>query len=96
MPFEVLILIFGVIVSIGGFILAGQWIQAKHSEGGGGGRETKRLGESLDSVREELRTLQDEVSGLSERLEFTERLLAPPDADEDRLSSSGRPSADPR
>jgi cell division protein FtsB len=88
MPPEVLILFFGGLAGIGGIILAGQWIQSKRVEGGGAQQDMKHLADSLDSLRQEVRLLQDDVVGLDERLEFTERLLSRPtaeDADLDRL-----------
>jgi hypothetical protein len=74
MPAEVLIMFFGGLAGIGGIILAGQWIQAKHAGGDDDGGDTKRL---VDSLRDEVRLLRDDVSELDERLRLTERQLSP-------------------
>lgn len=77
MPVEVLVMFFGGLAGIGGIILAGQWIQAKGGASDGVVDEMTHLAETLDSLREEVRVLQDEVVELDERLQLTERLLPP-------------------
>jgi hypothetical protein len=86
MPIEVLLLFFGGIVGIGGIILVGQRMQYRHLQGGTGPEEG--MADALDSLRDEVRLLHDEVAQLNERVEFTERLLSAPrvdDADPDAL-----------
>jgi hypothetical protein len=52
------------------------------------GRESKALAADLDQMRDEMAALRDDVAGLTERLDFTERLLmeGKPETDE-----AGRP-----
>ena len=47
--------------------------------GGGGASEIGRLESELDDLRAELQQAHADISDLSERLDFTERLLSPGD-----------------
>ena len=80
MPIEVLLLFFGGLFGIGGIILVGQRMQYRHLQGGAGPEEG--MADALDSLRDEVRLLHDEVAQLNERVEFTEQLLSPPKADD--------------
>lgn len=76
MPIEVLILIFGVLILIGGTILGGQWLSIKKP------RElddqVRRLAGEIESMRSEIELLSGTTKLLKERVDFAERLLLPP------------------
>lgn len=69
---------FGGIVGIGGIILLGQRMQYRQMGGSELGDEVKRLSEAVDSLRQDVGALHDDVAGLGERVEFAERLLEAP------------------
>ena len=76
MPIEVIILIFGILVLIGGTILGGQWLSIKKPRELDA--EVRRLAGELESMRSELELLSGSTKLLKERLDFAERLLLPP------------------
>ena len=49
------------------------------SAGAGSSETLVRLGEEVDSLRAELMSTHSDISDLSERLDFTERMLSAPD-----------------
>lgn len=77
MPFEVLILIFGVLFVVGGFVLAGQWLHLRRP--GEADPIIQRLASELESLRTDVQQLGSTVQRLEERVDFTERLLSPPE-----------------
>lgn len=87
MPIEVIILFFGGILGMGGIILVGQKMRYEYLRRSGSGEEPEQLSATVDSLTEQVTALQDQVAGLSERLDFTERLLSSPP--EERGSSRG-------
>jgi hypothetical protein len=67
--------------------LTGLWIVARawtQRRGVGGTKEIGRLTESVDKMRQSMDQMRDELMDVSERLEFTERMLA-------RLGEGGSP-----
>lgn len=76
MPIEVLILIFGILILIGGTILGGQWLSLKKP------RELdaqiRQLASDIESMRSEIELLSGTTKLLKERVDFAERLLLPP------------------
>lgn len=67
------------------------WLDAKTARlTGGGGEDVKRLTESVDRLDEQFRVLQDHLTDLDERLEFTERVLARSAQDRGRLGAGDR------
>ena len=81
MPPEVLVLIFGILFSIGGSILIGYRMYYRHMErlnSGGSDEDVSELRKTVADLQEEVHALQKNAAGFDERLEFTERLLAKP------------------
>jgi chaperonin cofactor prefoldin len=81
MPGEVIVLILGTLLGIGGIILAGQRMQYRHKErlvSQTDPEAVKQLREVVQDLQEEVRSLQDSSSDFDARLEFTERLLSKP------------------
>jgi len=81
MPVEVIVLILGTLLGIGGIILAGQRMQYRHKERLVSQTDpdaVKQLREVVQDLQEEVRSLQDSSSDFDARLEFTERLLSKP------------------
>lgn len=78
MPIEVLAMFFGTLFGIGGIVLAGQHLQHKHEERKTSPPDVRRLQETVEDLQEQLDALRDGLTGVEERLDFTERLLAPP------------------
>ena len=70
------------ILGIGGVILLGQRMRYRYLERARGGdassSEMVRLLERVDSLREDVQSLQDRFDRLGERVDFTERLLSEP------------------
>lgn len=59
------------------------WYRLRKLESGNvGASELLRLGEEVDGLRAELQATHADISDLSERLDFTERLLSPGDGPE--------------
>lgn len=59
--------------------LTGLWIIARawtQRRGVGDSKEIGRLTESVDGMRQSMEQMRDELIDISERLEFTERMLA--------------------
>lgn len=85
MPPEILLLIFGSLIGIGGTILLSQRMQFRHKERleeGGADREAvEQLAEAVRGLQDEVRALQDSSSDFDARLEFTEKLLSKPRVD---------------
>ena len=83
---------FFALVGFGGAILIGMKMRYTHLQrtrvSGSAQQDVERLADALDSLRDEVRLMQDEFVELNERMEFTERLLERPkaaDADSDAL-----------
>ena len=86
MPFEVLILVLGIVFGIGGIILLGYRMHYRHEERlqqGGDPGEVQALRMAVEELQDELRALQKGAADFDERLEFTERLLARPASDDE-------------
>lgn len=81
------------IVGIGGVILIGQRMRYRYLERARGGEagsgKMLRLVETVESLREEVQVLQDRFDRLSDRVDFTERLLSGPES-----GGGGAPRAD--
>ncbi len=80
---ETLILTSGVIAGL--WIVSRTWIQTRI---GKGGADVRKLAESMDRLRESVESMRDELGDISDRLEFTERVLAKV-ADEQRKLPGG-------
>ena len=78
MPIEILVLFFGGLFGIGGIILVGQHLERTRSGSGVSTKQVEKLREAMESLQGEVRTLQDDVVELNERVEFNERLLERP------------------
>ncbi len=81
MPVEVIVLVLGTLLGIGGIILAGQRMQYRHKERLQERADPAAITELTEAVRdlqEEVRSLQDSSADFDARLEFTERLLSKP------------------
>lgn len=85
-PYQIQSILEMLIVTAGG--LTGLWIVARawtHRRAGGTrSKEITGLTESVDKMRESLEQMRDDLLEVSERLDFTERVLA-------RLGEEGRP-----
>lgn len=68
---EMLIVTAGTLTGL--WMVSRAWVQRRGSLGKG---EVERLNTSLDQVKEGMARLHDEMVEVTERLEFTERLLA--------------------
>jgi len=76
------LIILAAVVGSSAMMAAFAWILyriRRLESGNGGASEVLRLGEEVDSLRAELQVTHADISDLSERLDFTERLLSPGD-----------------
>jgi Na+-transporting methylmalonyl-CoA/oxaloacetate decarboxylase gamma subunit len=75
-----LVLLF--LLLVGGVSLIGQIVGRRPPLEAAPSDEVRRLAESVESLREEVRRMSGQMDALDERIDFTERLLSPPrDAD---------------
>ena len=83
--FEMIIPFFGM-MGIGGMVLIGMKLRYQHlqrlKQAGSSPEEVERLTEAVDSLRDEIRIMREEVLSINDRVEFTERLLERPRAEE--------------
>ncbi len=72
-------------MGIGGMVLIGMRLRYTHLQrlkrGAGSPEEMARLTEAVDSLRDEIRIMREEVLSINDRVEFTERLLERPRAE---------------
>ncbi len=81
MSLTVLFIIFAAVIGSGVMMAILTWVfmRIRSLESGGGGRaEIARLTEEVDSLRAELHATHSDINDLTERLDFTERLLSGP------------------
>ena len=81
---EMIIPFFGM-MGIGGMVLIGMKLRYQHlqrlKQAGSSPEEVERLTEAVDSLRDEIRIMREEVLSINDRVEFTERLRARPRAE---------------
>ena len=81
---EMIIPFFGM-MGIGGMVLIGMKLRYQHlqrlKQAGSSPEEVERLTEAVDSLRDEIRIMREEVLSINDRVEFTERLLERPRAE---------------
>jgi hypothetical protein len=81
---EMIIPFFGAI-GIGGMVLIGMKLRYQHlqrlKQGGSSPEEVQRLTEAVNSLRDEILIMREEVLSINDRVEFTERLLERPRAE---------------
>jgi hypothetical protein len=67
-------------------VLIGMKLRYQHlqrlKQAGSSPEEVERLTEAVDSLRDEIRIMREEVLSINDRVEFTERLLERPRAEE--------------
>jgi hypothetical protein len=72
-------------MGIGGMVLIGMRLRYTHLQrlkrGAGAPEGMARLTEAVDSLRDEIRIMREEVLSINDRVEFTERLLERPRAE---------------
>lgn len=75
MPIEVLVLVFGILILIGGTIVTGQWLSLKKPREAD--EEIRRLTGEMESLRNDVELLAGSMRLLKERVDFAERVLLP-------------------
>ena len=69
-------------MGLGGMILVGMKLRYQHLQrikgGGMSDEDVKRIAEAMESLRDEVRLMREEVLSINERVEFTEKLLEKP------------------
>ncbi len=85
MSLTALLIVFAAVLGSSVMMAVFAWVfmRIRSLESGGGGRsDIERLTEEVDGLRAELQATHSDISDLTERLDFTERLLSGPRAEE--------------
>jgi len=84
-----LLLVFAGVIGAGSMVAVfAYFLHRLRSIESGGGGDSRLLVEQVNRIREELITVQEEMSSLNERFDFTEKLLMSGDS-EDESEGSG-------
>jgi hypothetical protein len=69
-------------MGLGGMVLVGMKLRYQHLQrikgGGSSAEDVKRLAETVDGLRDEVRLMREEMLSINDRVEFTEKLLERP------------------
>lgn len=69
-------------MGLGGMVLIGMKLRYQHLQrlkgGGSSDEDVKRLAETVDGLRDEVRLMREEMLSINDRVEFTEKLLERP------------------
>jgi hypothetical protein len=94
MSFAVLFLVLFVLVGSGSMVatLGLMWNRIRQIEGGRkDGSELSNISQQLETVRDQLFLVEDEMARLNERVDFTEKLLEPPRVEPEKDEPSDTP-----
>ncbi|HSG80866.1 MAG TPA: hypothetical protein VLC48_01345 [Gemmatimonadota bacterium] len=69
-------------MGLGGMVLIGMKLRYQHLQrlkgGGSSAEDVQRIAESVDSLKDEVRLMREEMLSINDRVEFTEKLLERP------------------
>ena len=88
---SVVLIILAAVLGSSALVAAFAWIlfRQRALEQGSSATDLRRLSDEVDELRAELHSVHSDISDLTERIDFTERLLAPGDESDGGREESG-------